>query len=166
MKLKGILGRGKTHGEVKWIAGKRAPTPEYTTWQNMRNRCLNVHAQDYSYYGARGITIDPRWDKFENFLADMGRRPTAKHTLDRIDSDGNYTLSNCRWETRQTQARNRAYAKTKAWELAEELGVAFMTASHYIWRVRARDKGNMSKATALSPDLEFKVRAFMKEKGI
>lgn len=77
----------------------------------MKNRCLNKRAEDYEYYGGRGITVDPRWHKYEAFLADMGRRPTLAHTLERLAGDGPYCKENCVWATREEQARNRAYAK-------------------------------------------------------
>ncbi|WP_144440078.1 hypothetical protein [Methylobacterium sp. AMS5] len=85
---------GKTHDRT------------YTSWQMMRNRCLNPDAENYSYYGGRGITICARWDSFENFLADMGERPPNK-TLDREDTNGNYEPDNCRWATPVQQAQNR-----------------------------------------------------------
>lgn len=133
--------------------GKRHTTPEYRSWQMMRNRCKNKRAQDYRYYGGRGITICERWDSFENFLADMGERPTPQHTLDRIDSDGGYCPENCRWETRETQAQNREYAKTKAWVLAKRLGVKKMTAHHMIWQVRNKHT-SAARHFSLSPSLE------------
>ena len=154
----------KSHGEVKLVNGKRVASPEYRTWQMMRNRCLNSRAMDYAYYGGRGITICPEWNTFAGFLADVGRRPTPLHTLDRINPDGNYELTNVRWATRKEQARNRSYAKTQAWELAQQLGVKPMTAHHYIWRVRAKLRG--TKADALSPELESAVMEFMKNKGL
>lgn len=147
------------HGEVKRVNGKRVASPEYRAWQLMRNRCLNSESKDYPYYGARGIRITPAWDTFEGFLADVGRRPGAEYSLDRIDSSGNYEPSNVRWATRETQSRNRAYAKTRAWELAELLGVSMSTAGHYIWRVRARDAGR--KADAISDELYAKVKQFL-----
>jgi hypothetical protein len=98
---------GRRHGETMFVGGMRIATPEYRTWQALKNRCTNPRGQDWRHYGGRGITIDPRWNKFENFLADMGRRPTERHTLDRTDNDGPYTKSNCQWSTRTTQARNR-----------------------------------------------------------
>ena len=101
----------KTHGEVKWINGKRIASPEYRSWQMMKNRCLNMRAKDYKYYGGRGICICKRWLVYELFINDMGRRPTNKHCLERRDVNGNYTKQNCYWATRQQQAQNRNYCK-------------------------------------------------------
>lgn len=148
------------HGAVSHIDGKRVATPEYRAWQAMRNRCLNVRSKDYKYYGGRGIHIHPAWGDFNIFFSDMGARPSLNYTLERVDSNGNYEPSNCIWATRKTQARNRSYAKTKSWELAQQLGVKQMTAHHYIWRVRAMDRG--VEHTPLSKDIELKVRAFLK----
>ena len=81
-------------------------SPEYAAWQSLVQRCNNPRAQAYKNYGGRGIAVNKRWLKFENFLADMGPRPSTKHSIDRIDVNGNYTRSNCRWATRTTQNRN------------------------------------------------------------
>ena len=80
-------------------------TRTYTTWQAIKTRCHD-HAR-YPKYGGAGITYDPRWEKFENFLEDMGPRP-EDHSIDRIDPTGNYTKENCRWATRLQQTKNRS----------------------------------------------------------
>lgn len=135
----------QTHGEIRRIDGKRVATPEYRSWQMMRNRCLNPKARDYAYYGGRGIGICKSWDRFENFLADMGRRPTAAHTLERKNVNRNYMPSNCVWATREEQSRNRPYASTRHWELAEKLGVSPATATHYLWVLRRELSGNPTR---------------------
>lgn len=83
-------------------------TPTYVSWQRMKNRCLNPAAIDYPRYGGRGIVICDRWlHSFENFLADMGLRPDGLQ-LDRIDNEGNYEPTNCRWISKRGNARNRS----------------------------------------------------------
>lgn len=91
---------------------KKSPT--YNSWNSMRQRCNNENREDYKYYGMIGVTYAPEWDKFENFLADVGVRPEGT-TLDRIDPFGNYEPSNVRWATPEQQANNqrRFYAGTE-----------------------------------------------------
>ena len=101
--------------------------PEYRSWQMMKNRCLNPYAEDYAYYGGRGITIDPRWHKYANFIADMGPRPSLVHTLERVNNAVGYSKNNCVWATRKTQARNRsAYNKLNV-ALANQLRTDYAT---------------------------------------
>lgn len=82
-------------------------SPEYTTWRNMRARCTDPNNISFRYYGGRGIKVCARWDSFDAFLGDMGARPTLQHSIDRINADGDYEPSNCRWATPKEQAANR-----------------------------------------------------------
>ena len=84
----------------------RERTPEYYSWQAARQRCNNPNREDYASYGGRGITFSKEWDKFSQFLEDMGTRPPG-HTLDRIDVNGDYEKSNCKWSTISEQNKNQ-----------------------------------------------------------
>jgi len=77
----------------------------YTSWLSMKQRCTNPNDPSYRFHGARGITIDSRWNKFENFLEDMGDRPKGL-SIDRINTYGNYEPGNCRWADQVTQTNN------------------------------------------------------------
>lgn len=79
---------------------------EYRSWAHMRHRCSNPNSHAWRWYGGRGITVCERWQKFENFLADMGPRPPAT-TLDRIDGSQGYSKENCRWATADIQGANK-----------------------------------------------------------
>lgn len=80
----------------------------YKAWWNMIRRCTNPSDAGYKDYGARGISVCQRWmNSFDNFYADIEPRPSSRHTLDRINNDGNYEPGNLKWSTRQEQARNR-----------------------------------------------------------
>lgn len=92
------------HGHRTGNDKKRSPT--YYSWQGMISRCKRPSHMCYDNYGGRGITICDRWKEFKNFLEDMGVRPKGK-TLDRIEVNGNYEPSNCKWSTRKQQQNNR-----------------------------------------------------------
>jgi hypothetical protein len=81
--------------------------PNYWVWIDMIRRCSDPSRLDYCYYGKRGIKVDERWKCFDTFVADVGDRPSANHTLDRIDTNGNYTKSNCRWLHKSEQNSNK-----------------------------------------------------------
>jgi len=92
-----------THGAK---SGKKR-TSEYRSWESAKRRCSNKSSPAYPDYGGRGIKVCERWCSFENFIADMGPKPTPKHTLDRINNDKGYEPGNCRWATRAEQSLNR-----------------------------------------------------------
>lgn len=81
-------------------------TDTYKVWHNMMQRCNNSKNHAYKYYGGRNIKVCNEWHNFQNFYKDMGDKP-LKLTLDRIDTNGNYEPSNCRWATMQEQTANR-----------------------------------------------------------
>ena len=92
-----------THGHAR--ANKR--TTEYLSWAAMRQRCYKPATRGYEYYGGRGITVCDRWSDFVAFLSDMGPKPSPKHSIDRINVDGNYEPGNCRWATGAEQQANK-----------------------------------------------------------
>lgn len=115
----GPLSNGNTkscgchkHDALKpWTTDKhghsRRKTPTYSTWKAMIARCTNPNNAWWHRYGGRGITVCDRWRSYENFLEDMGEKSNPLLTIGRIDNDGNYEPSNCRWETRSQQMTSR-----------------------------------------------------------
>lgn len=125
--------RVRRHGESN--------TPEYRAWQTMRQRCHNPAHAAFPRYGGRGIQVCERWlHSLANFIADVGRKPSPRHELDRIDNDRGYAPGNCRWCTRSENDRNR---RSTVWvtfdgqrrrfaDLVDEFGVPSDTAR---WRI-------------------------------
>jgi hypothetical protein len=110
-----LTERRVTHGMTK--------TKEYTIWQGLRERCNNPNKFGYKDYGGRGIKVCERWDiSFENFYADMGERPSPGHSIDRIDVNGDYKPTNCRWATQSEQNLNRRVGKITS---SGHIGVAW-----------------------------------------
>ena len=120
----------------------RTNTTEFRTWTSMLTRCFNPRSEDYPRYGGRGITVCDRWREFKQFLADMGIKPSPRHSIDRINNDGNYEPGNCRWATQTEQSRNRSttrlltfHDKTQSVEAwAVEYGIKADTLRHRLAR--------------------------------
>lgn len=147
----------------------RTGTPEYQAWTAMLKRCYLKSNAAYENYGGRGIIVCPRWRKsFINFFTDMGTRPTTKHSLDRINNDGNYELANCRWATHSEQMINRRTTPLitydgitlSAAEWADKIGIFRKTISRRIrsgWSVEetlTTPSRPRSKTTCLLPPSE------------
>jgi len=104
---------GCLHLEVTSSRGthRKTGTKSYQAWSRMRRRCSDTTDKHFKDYGGRGITVCDRWSNFENFDADMGDPPSALHSLDRKNTNGNYEPDNCRWATAEEQANNRRNVK-------------------------------------------------------
>lgn len=110
---------------------KRPGSAEYQAWVNMRQRCLNPKHPSFKDYGERGIVICEQWSTFEQFLFDMGLRPSSLHSIERIKNDDGYKLENCKWAVKFEQQNNTRHnnfleyngkkQNIKRW--SEELGI-------------------------------------------
>jgi hypothetical protein len=128
-------GNARTHG----MSGSAT----YRIWHHVLQRCRNPNDQAFANYGGRGIKVHERWLKFENFLADMGERPSPNHEISRIDNDGNYEPGNVQWSTDAVaQVRNRR--KLKNGTGSQYRGVGWKKSSGK-WRARITIKQGYTK---------------------
>lgn len=143
---------------ARFIGNTGKKTSEYQAWQNMKLRCYWSGWRDYHRYGGRDITVCNRWkNSFDNFLADMGNKPSSRHQLDRIDNDGNYEPGNCQWVLPRENARNRSdtrlityNGKTQClWDWSRELNIHHATLTYRL---------NCGK----SPEQAFKMRKYQR----
>lgn len=109
-----ISQQNTTHGMTR--------TPTHNSWASMKMRCKDKNHNHYRHYGGRGIKYIKRWEKFENFLSDMGERPPNK-TLDRKNPNGNYSKRNCRWASSKEQANNQRNRKKFRGETSVEASI-------------------------------------------
>lgn len=130
-------------------------SPEHGAWDAMLCRCYYPSSNSYYNYGARGIRVCDKWkNSFEAFYEDMGPRPSSDHSLDRIDTSGDYGPENCRWATSKEQGRNRRTNRVLEFngesksmiEWSEELGLDYT-----MLRARIKSGWPVTVAFALSP---------------
>ena len=152
LKVEKLVKRSLIHGHT--MHDKRSGA--YTSWRDMRTRCLNKNNKDYHIYGGRGIKVCENWSKFENFYSDMGERPKGL-TLDRIDNNRDYSPDNCRWATQKEQNRNKRTnhiihfqgMKTTITDLAEKSGIKLAT-------LQSRLKSGWSLERAINAPVRYK----------
>lgn len=145
------IGRARTHGQ--------STIPEYRVWRAMKDRCLNPKDRGYKNYGGRGIKVCERWHKYENFIADMGRRPSDEFSIERRNVNGNYEPSNCYWMEFCKQSRNRRFVSYLEWNgerdtlasWSRRLGVSYQTARERMMKGWTPKEILYGRETVVSP---------------
>lgn len=134
---------------------------EYIIWQHLKDRCFNVKSEFYNHYGGRGITVSLKWaNSYPAFLKDMGKRPSKKHSVERVDNNGDYKKGNCVWALRNTQANNRrsnVFIEYKGKKLTyaqweKETGISQMTLRYRI----SVAKWSIEQSLTIKPNLKNK----------
>lgn len=137
------------------VASDYVYPPGYNTWVSMKSRCYNTSHGRYKDYGGRGIKVCERWiESFQNFIDDMGNKPGKDYSLDRIDNNGNYEPSNCRWATREQQQAN-----TRQIKYGYPGIIKLDTLSGITWMVRKKINGSskhLGKFKSLEEAINFK----------
>ncbi len=139
-------------------------TPEHHAWRSMYQRCNNPNNPQYHLYGGRGISVCPRWrESFENFLADMGPRPEANYSVDRIDNDKGYSPDNCRWANDLEQSNNTRHNRRitfggETHTLAEWAKITGISKSGLRWRLASGWSIADTLTTPLDPRNRWKFR--------
>lgn len=111
------------HGQARKTNGRKGAT--YRVWIGMKARCSKPTTNGYKNYGGRGIRVCDRWrDSYEAFVADVGERPSEKHSIDRIDVNGNYEPGNCRWATWKMQRDNQRLSAPRVAAILSEMKAA------------------------------------------
>lgn len=157
---------GCLDSERKLIHGKSNST-EYQSWKAMKNRCYRKSFKQYADYGGRGIRVCERWvNSFENFLADMGEKPSEKHTLDRIDINSDYEPSNCRWVDYSEQIINQRLRhdntsghKGVSWDKTFNKWHAYISPGHKQKRIHLGYFDDLEQAIQARKEAESKLRS-------
>jgi hypothetical protein len=138
----------------KSLKKTKSSHPLYSIWSGIRSRCNNEKNTSFKYYGARGINICGRWDSFELFAKDMGKRPQGA-TIDRINNDGNYEPLNCRWATSKVQCKNKGVSSDNK---SGFTGIKWVDDSG-LWRVSiGHNCENISIGTTREFDIAVRMR--------